>query len=159
MAKRGDQGAQQLAAALFQNQHGGIVYSLRCRRSIDVRREFSEECRYDANHTMVEGVHREVREALRDTPLPRYIWVVEFTTYELFTKPVMRDRHLLGELYFDATAANALEPTTLLFAHFMGLWWARTEVCSGSPVPVGPKPIPGDQPYFRYGIPLWSETV
>jgi len=144
IANSGNNGARQLYEALSFPKHGGLVYSVRLRRSIDVRSDFH-------------GANEQVRTILRDTPLSRFVWVVEFTTYDNFTHPKKEARELLGELYFDATSHAYSGVSSLIFAHFVGTVYNRPDLLVGSSVTRGPYPILDDRPLLREGIPLWTD--
>lgn len=144
LARHGCQGARTLIeSALGRTDAGGLVYSLRCRSQADARQAMA-------------GGHPRVRDLFRNTPLPRRLWVAEFTSFDLFTQSDPSRRKLLGELYFDATAPVTSE-SSLIFAHCMGVVLLRPDLCVGDPRRDGPHGIVDDFPFSRPGIPLWSD--
>lgn len=147
IARAGGEGARLLLdAALPEAVRGGLVYSLRCRSQADAR------------ISMAAGGHRRVCDLFRNTPLPRRLWVAEFTSLDLFQRANVADRKLLGELYFDATAPIMGE-SSLVFAHCMGIVLTRPDLCVGNPRREGPFAVVDDVPFARAGIPLWSDEA
>jgi hypothetical protein len=118
LGRFGVPGSQELLSAI-DGQFGGIVYLLRCRRSVDVR---SELARYGDNPT------HPLRSVLRDVPLPRYIWTVEFTTQDRYRNPDSSQRVVLGRLYLDSTATEMAGANAVIVAHFPGMAVVRPRV-------------------------------
>lgn len=145
LANAGNPHSKMLIDALLDGAHGGIVYSTRCRRAIDVRRDF-------------QAAHPRVRGYLRNTPMSRYVWSVEFTTHDLFTKSSPDDRLVLGELYLDATASHYSADAAVIFAHCAGMVHLRPGLCEGDLEPIGPEPILDDYAFYRPSIPLWTDA-
>lgn len=144
--------ASALHEAILRSEDGGIVYSVRCRRAVELRRDTGE------GSTQVNLV---VRQHLQNTPLPRYVWVVEFTTYNNFTHVDPAQRLLLGELYLDATAHGNTGLSTIVFGHYMGVVFARPNLSLGGAdaANLDIKPVLNDAPYLRPGIPLWTDEI
>jgi len=142
IARTGSTGAKLLLDAALGK--GGLVYSLRCMTQVKARQ------------STVTGNPR-VRELLRNTPLPRHVWVAEFTSHDLFTHSDPNERKVLGEFYFDATAPTSME-SALVFAHCMGVVLIRPDLCNGDAQREEPIGIPDDEPFYRSGIPLWTDA-
>lgn len=143
LAKRGHGDARTFLDAALHQRHGGLVYSVRCRKSVDVRRDFAL-------------ARPRVREIMRDVPLPRQLWAIEVTTREAFEREEPEQRFLYGELYLDATAHKHADLSQLVLARIVGAMLVRPGLCRGDDTPVI-SGIPDDACYFRSGIPLWSD--
>jgi hypothetical protein len=146
LAENGLEGAKMLLDALA-GKHGGVVYSVRCRKSVEVRRDFGGQPH--------ENPH--LREFLRDVPLPRLVWVVEFTTRAIFDSAEPLKRRVLGELHFDPTSQKLAGSSALIFAHYPGMALCRPEISApeGS-LKLEARPFQSDPPIERSGIPFWS---
>jgi hypothetical protein len=129
--------------AILSNDEGGIVYSLRCRKSVDLR-----------NDVRSSKVNSKVRKLLTDTPLPRYVWIAEFTTRDAFITHT-NGPIVLGQLIMDATGTR--NSASLLFVHVMG--FATSFVNNGEsgfhPTSTTVDVI-DDQPFRVDGIPGWT---
>jgi hypothetical protein len=146
LAENGLESARMLLDALAGN-HGGVVYSVRCRKSAEVRRDFGS----------LPHENPQLREFLRDVPLPRLVWVVEFTTRAIFDNAEPLKRRVLGELHLDPTAQKLAGSSALIFAHYPGMALCRPEMSTpeGS-LKLEARPFPSDPPIERGGIPFWS---
>ena len=73
-----------------------------------------------------------------------------------FVEQSQEERRLLGELYIDATAHRYTGASAVVFGHYMGMVFSRPNLTTGSAELVQ-TPIAGDRPYYRTGIPLWTD--
>ncbi|HEU4732398.1 MAG TPA: hypothetical protein VFT22_31100 [Kofleriaceae bacterium] len=143
LAQAGHRDARVFLEALFEGKHGGLVYSVRCRKAVDVRHDF------------VPASPR-VREVLREVPLPRQVWAIECTTRDAFESKLKEDRILYGEFYLDATAHKYVGLSALVLARVVGAMLVRSGLCLGDDTPKIIE-IREDAASYRSGIPLWSD--
>lgn len=143
LARRRNPATKTFLAAL-EGEHGGLVYSVRCRKSTSVRSDFR-------------NAHPTVRETLRDVSLPRLLWVIEVTTRDAFSSPSANQRLVFGEFYLDATAHQYLGPPSLVVAHVVGGMVVRPKLSRGLD-DVERVVIQEDRPFERPNIPLWIES-
>lgn len=118
LARFGVSSSRELLNAVS-GDHGGIVYLLRCRRSVDVRNELAKQGD-DPAHPL--------RHVLRDVPLPRYIWTVEFTTQDRYRNRDSAQRRIFGRLYLDSTATEMAGANAVIVAHFPGMAVVRPRI-------------------------------
>jgi hypothetical protein len=136
VAEKGNDNAKKFLKALYSEDNPVIT-----RTYFLPSNAFKESLKQPYNYSISDVL----KEAYLNLFMPRFIWIVELSTADLFGKKLQRERKIIGEIIFDSTC-NRYSSFPWISAHFPGIlvnWKDYDDKKRGMNI----VPVPNDDPY------------